>query len=450
MGRIKWLFLGLIGTILLSTTAPVVASAAAAGATASPAGAGCDASWYEKSMAYVPTGRITNKGQAQPIEVQIDNDTALYKTNATLSYGSTVKVYGTLKVNGSTYYALQDDKFVKASTNVKFEALPEKVRNCMEPLISEHNVNLWVAEASKIKTPIAKLAYLFTTLTDHVAYDYALYEGTGGNMRSHTSTGALAYGMAVCDGYASALQVLLTKAGIVNKTITGSANNGSGRGYEAHMWNLVKLDGFWYHVDSTWGDNYIDQFHYFLLPDQDMGRNHKWSVKTYATNDKYAYFDRLEVFNMDYVNGTYDEIRADGIYRVQLADKKKFTRITPANDRVYRRPQIDNGTMYYLTDRGLKRVGEDGSDPRLIPTGVTNDFIVFNGHIYYTHFIVSFDSPYEFHLNKTDLDGSNPASVHTFTDPDHNFSGFYLMNNGAHSTLYYYTNDHELVQVDSY
>lgn len=58
----------------------------------------------------------------------------------------------------------------------------------------------------------------------------------------------------VCYGYATAMKVLLDRAGIENAYVEGFAVNGKNGAGEQHAWNAVQANGRWYAVDPTWND----------------------------------------------------------------------------------------------------------------------------------------------------------------------------------------------------
>ncbi len=94
------------------------------------------------------------------------------------------------------------------------------------------------------------------------------------------------YHTGVCNAYMKAYTLLLTAVGIESKEVTGTANGG------LHGWNLVKLDGEWYHVDCTWDDPLTDGWErhdYFCVPDDIMREDHIWNAADYpaATGTKY-------------------------------------------------------------------------------------------------------------------------------------------------------------------
>ncbi len=72
-----------------------------------------------------------------------------------------------------------------------------------------------------------------------------------------TAYGAMINHTAQCQGYAQLFYLMTAKAGVESRVIIGSANGGG------HAWNIVKINGTFYQVDSTW-DAGAETYKYFL------------------------------------------------------------------------------------------------------------------------------------------------------------------------------------------
>ena len=102
-----------------------------------------------------------------------------------------------------------------------------------------------------------------------IVYTYPTAEGR--NDPVYSAYGALVNGEAVCQGYALAYDYLLNEAGVPNMFVASNSLN--------HGWNLVYVNGNWYHVDITWDDSegFGSCSHYnFLLSDSEI----KWTGHT--------------------------------------------------------------------------------------------------------------------------------------------------------------------------
>lgn len=106
----------------------------------------------------------------------------------------------------------------------------------------------------------------------------------------HSAYGAMFCGEAVCDGYAAAFEAMMQAAEIPVQTVTGTALTDGRR--IPHAWNLVWLDGHWYHIDCTWDDAGEMPLHsYFLCDDSAMAETHSWETAKYplAAGGGYRY-----------------------------------------------------------------------------------------------------------------------------------------------------------------
>ena len=101
-------------------------------------------------------------------------------------------------------------------------------------------------------------------LHDALAARITYVDGT----HAHNAYGALVLGEAVCEGYAEALQCLYHRVGIQSLLVLGNSVNPSTTSPEGHEWNMVRIDGKYYHVDLTWNDQGSTLYHaYFNLTD---------------------------------------------------------------------------------------------------------------------------------------------------------------------------------------
>ena len=95
--------------------------------------------------------------------------------------------------------------------------------------------------------------------------------------------GALIGSAARCSGYAEGFALLLEAADVPVRIVTGTAAG------DHHAWNLVRLDGQWYHTDCTWDCNAGDPHTYFLRDDRFMMQTHTWDANAYPEADGSAY-----------------------------------------------------------------------------------------------------------------------------------------------------------------
>ncbi len=129
-------------------------------------------------------------------------------------------------------------------------------------------------------TDVQKVKLVHDYLVKNTIYDYHNYLNQSVPKIAYTPYGALVQKSAVCQGYSEAFQILMEELGIPCKFLASESMR--------HAWNMVQIDGEWYHVDVTWDDPVPDLGEYvsyecFLLSDaaiQEEDRAHSgWVVK---------------------------------------------------------------------------------------------------------------------------------------------------------------------------
>ena len=134
----------------------------------------------------------------------------------------------------------------------------------------------------------SKINAIHNYIINNTAYDYDNYLNNTIPEESYTAYGSVILGRAVCQGYAEAFKQFMDVLGIKCYVVSGEAATASGLG--GHAWNIVKVDGVYRHIDTTWDDpiymnngNRVEilRYDYFLLSDNQMNKDHNWQTKDY-------------------------------------------------------------------------------------------------------------------------------------------------------------------------
>ena len=143
-----------------------------------------------------------------------------------------------------------DQEYLARSRAATAQAL-EAIDQCVQPGMSDYEIAKALHDYVVLNT-----AYGFPS---DVPRPTAVYSGYF----------SLLWGCGVCTDYAMAYQLLMDMAGIPCGMVTNAS----------HAWNIVQLDGEWYHVDTTWDDptpnreGYV-RYDYFLKSDSYMSQDH--------------------------------------------------------------------------------------------------------------------------------------------------------------------------------
>ena len=123
------------------------------------------------------------------------------------------------------------------------------------------------------KTDYQKIKAIYDYICSNITYDYDnLYDDS--YTLKHSSYAALINKKAVCQGYASLFYRLALEGGIDARVISGDSNG-------PHAWNIVKIEGSYYNLDSTW-DAGNTEYEYFLKNAKDFPNHTRDAAYTTA------------------------------------------------------------------------------------------------------------------------------------------------------------------------
>lgn len=208
---------------------------------------------------YTPSFEITYKGSTANLEQMLNdlyddlkeqNEYVYYhlmKRNIEYTYTSRK---ATIRFQHEYLTNYEQERYV----NGKVQAIAKSIPASMSDYEKVKYVNDWIVQNTRYSEN--------ASASPHSAYAVAM-EGVG-----------------VCQGYALLALKLLQELDIPAMYVVGDVESGP------HAWNLVQLDGQWYHMDVTWNDPLPDRgnkvrYDYFLKSDTQMGYDHTWIAGDY-------------------------------------------------------------------------------------------------------------------------------------------------------------------------
>lgn len=163
----------------------------------------------------------------------------------------------------------------------------------------DSQVDVIVEEALKINNLYDRIMYVYDAIKARYRYDIT--------PNSYNIYGALKYSGAVCEGYSETLAYILDKLEVQNILVGGVIKNTQ----VPHRWNMLYIDGEWYHFDVTWDDNYNDEtieYSYFGITTEDIGVSRTIEdVAPIATSKKWDFYYRNSLVSNSL---TYEDLYA--------------------------------------------------------------------------------------------------------------------------------------------
>lgn len=229
------------------------------------------------------------------------------------------------------------------------------------------------------------------------AYDYDNYlEGTIPD-DSYRSGGLLMNGTGVCQAYAYTFKYILNLAGVECHVTSSSEIK--------HAWNIVKIDGEYYHVDCTWDDPVYDKIGcvehgFFLVSDEAIQTARNGGTKVHSgwnltnlvcSSKKYdtVYWEKIKSQIITYEGFQY-YIEGLAIFKrnldtqevIQLKNLGRWYVWNSTNSyyaESYSGLFLYQNELYYNTSKEIRKISLDGSKDTLVyQADISNGYIYGN------------------------------------------------------------------------
>jgi len=215
-------------------------------------------------------------------------------------------LYDTIEVDGY-YYDIMGFKYIYDDLSVVKEKRAQ-IKDKADIIINKINSDNGLTDLEKVL-----LVHDYIGKNAYYQPDKKLIE----DFYYHTLDSALLEGVTVCQGYTLAMTYILNRLGIECISCRCDEVN--------HVWNCVKIDGKWYHIDLTWNDgryvvgadsydfieydNFVTSsfkqlvlkfYQYYLTVCENEGSNE-------ISEEEQNYIDKIKNIYTNIINGSYSD-----------------------------------------------------------------------------------------------------------------------------------------------
>lgn len=265
-----------------------------------------------------------------------------------------VVIYGTN--NSAAHQYAQNNKINFREIGTKYPISTAAIQGSSE---SEATINAMKIAYSFVKPDMnefEKAQVMHDYLVLNTKYDYANYLSNTIPLDDYTAYGVLVKHIGVCSGYAYAYAVLMNFLGIDTYVVTS----------DTHAWNLAKLNGNWYHIDTTWDDPVPDRpgvtdYSFFVLSDSKIktfSDHESWDSDVPAAPD--TRFDNY--FWGAYTHEDFNQLEAPVISPVSL-DTSSYKSVVGKTYKFLAKTNLGEFVYAKSADDSIVKVGEPEIDP---------------------------------------------------------------------------------------
>ena len=271
-------------------------------------------------------------------------------------------------------YSKTDNMLV--SYTPQYLGAPDEIRQQQQEF--EIAADQAAAQVEPSMTDLQKALVVHDYLVQLCEYDKERLDTNTVPAVSHTAYGALVNHICVCDGYGKAFSyVMQSKLNVPCVLVSSDSMN--------HAWNMIQIDGNWYHVDATWDDPVWDRIgrvghDFFLLSDsaiQDQDHRHSgWVTDLKAESTEYddaywsgvtsgIYFHQGAWHYSMYKDGKVNLVKRSDLLNGEAETICAENAWTAGGSQYYTSGFMYlskvNGQLYYNTNQVIKRLKEDAS-----------------------------------------------------------------------------------------